>query len=321
MTIDQDWNGVTMWNTVQHNEIHLTNRILPKEINNLRAYLTPFLYQREQEKNADSTQKKEELKYRERIKTWVKEYKEQVEGIKAEDEDDDDEEGNESDIDLGMDDNEKKDGESIDDEFQQDDEEINPNEIIIRELNMDQYLKGDRIDQIGLKMQLGEDTQEELKVRENIDDVGGDGDDEEALAKAAASGDFFAKQKAARLKAEKSREDKHLLPQKFAAYPYCEFGDIDLIFNHKNVWANLQNSDPTKIFYHIHDDTMWLPFVRDNIYPHQWDLDGYENVEMFLKWQKFIVGQTNLEVNKQNPEWKQLHLKPVAHYLQSQLTT
>lgn len=39
------------------------------------------------------------------------------------------------------------------------------------------------------------------------------------------------------------------------------FGTIDLIFNHKNIWANLQNQDPARIYYHIHDDTKWLPLI------------------------------------------------------------
>ena len=38
----------------------------------------------------------------------------------------------------------------------------------------------------------------------------------------------------------------------FGKLPYPQ---IDLIFNHKNVFANLQNPNPQKIYYHIHDKT------------------------------------------------------------------
>jgi hypothetical protein len=38
---------------------------------------------------------------------------------------------------------------------------------------------------------------------------------------------------------------------------------IDIIFNHKNIWANLGNSDPASIFYHIHDNSKWLPLIAD----------------------------------------------------------
>ena len=81
-----------------------------------------------------------------------------------------------------------------------------------------------------------------------------------------------------------------------------------MIFNHKNVWANLQHADPTKILYHIHDDTMWLPYVRDDIYPHQWDDDGEEMVEKFQKWKKFCNRETNLDIDKNNPDWMKMKL-------------
>ena len=36
---------------------------------------------------------------------------------------------------------------------------------------------------------------------------------------------------------------------------------IDVIFNHKNIWANLQNANPQVIKYDIHDNTQWLPLI------------------------------------------------------------
>ena len=68
------------------------------------------------------------------------------------------------------------------------------------------------------------------------------------------------------------RQDKHLLPTEsffvgskkvvddFTKLP---FQSIDLIFNHKNIWANLQNPDPAVIYYDIQDNTKWLPLIAD----------------------------------------------------------
>ena len=85
------------------------------------------------------------------------------------------------------------------------------------------------------------------------------------------------------------------------------------------MWANLQNADPTKIYYHIHDDTQWLPFVRDSIYPHQWDEDGEEDITNFLKWQKYNESaSSHLEVDKSNPEWKKLKLKTIDYMIKGE---
>ncbi len=86
-------------------------------------------------------------------------------------------------------------------------------------------------------------------------------------------------------KQENMREDKHLLPKAFKQKETCEWSEIYLIFNHKNIWANLQNADPMLISYELHDDTLWLPFVRDSTYPHRWDDDDFLN---FKRWQKFV---------------------------------
>lgn len=73
--------------------------------------------------------------------------------------------------------------------------------------------------------------------------------------------------------------------------PTSEYSEIHLIFNHKNVWANLQNTDPVKIRYELHDDTQWLPYVRDDTYPHRWDLEA--DLIKFKQWQKFVEREKN----------------------------
>lgn len=60
------------------------------------------------------------------------------------------------------------------------------------------------------------------------------------------------------------REDKHLLPienfkdkksGKILEKLVLPYSHIDIIFNHKNIWANLQNPDPSHIFYHLHNQS------------------------------------------------------------------
>lgn len=46
------------------------------------------------------------------------------------------------------------------------------------------------------------------------------------------------------------------------------FGSIDVIFNHKNIWGNLQNPNPAVIWYHIHDNTKWIPLIADPNFEH-----------------------------------------------------
>lgn len=41
------------------------------------------------------------------------------------------------------------------------------------------------------------------------------------------------------------------------------YKSIDIIFNHKNVWANLQNPDPGCILYHIFNEIQWMPLITD----------------------------------------------------------
>jgi hypothetical protein len=40
---------------------------------------------------------------------------------------------------------------------------------------------------------------------------------------------------------------------------------IDIIFNKKNVYMNLQHYDPSRIIYDIYDDTLWYPFCKEPV--------------------------------------------------------
>jgi hypothetical protein len=39
------------------------------------------------------------------------------------------------------------------------------------------------------------------------------------------------------------------------------WGSIELIFNHKNIWANIQHQNPSKIMYELHNTNQWRPFL------------------------------------------------------------
>ena len=138
-----------------------------------------------------------------------------------------------------------------------------------------------------------------IDEEDSEDEDGGDGKGEPT--------NFFAKQRAEMQRQENLRDDKHLLPASFGKkipQPVSDYGEIDLIFNHKNLWANLQNADPLKIKYEIHNDNMWLPFVRDNSYPHRWD--GDEELLKFKRWLKFVecerTGEKMGNIADENPD-------------------
>ena len=131
-------------------------------------------------------------------------------------------------------------------------------------------MKGEDINFIGQLDAMGIDKKNYLRTRDYDDGGGG----VEKVPNA-----FFRKQEEERIRNEKMRADKHLLPVEKFTDPVTKkkvvddfgklpFHTVDLIFNHKNIWANLQNPNPQVIMYHIHDETKWLPLVTDPDEPH-----------------------------------------------------
>ena len=118
---------------------------------------------------------------------------------------------------------------------------------------MDQSFKGDDINNIGLIQALGKETAKDLRNL-NYDDEdakpgAGGGKEEKKFSK------FFQKQEENRKRDEMMRPDKHLLPVEEFHDPVTgevvvddfdklPFHTIDLMFSHKNIYANLQNSNP-----------------------------------------------------------------------------
>ena len=286
----------------------------------MKGYLTPFTVQKELEKIQDKGSKTADYKYRERVKKWREEYMTKVEGITADDDDDEDDDGNDSELEaLGADDENKKDDEDSDEEYAQDVNFIDLDDIIVKYGDLDQELKGYDPYTVGKVMSVGEKYQSGLKEREFIDEEPEEDDAETASPENAGGGGFLAQQRAEMEKKKASRDDKHLLPHdKWVPPKECDYGHIDLIFNSKNIWANLQHHDPCRIYYHLHDDTQWLPFVADDIYPSKWDSGtspeplvgdkGKDEVMKFKKWQKFIEMEKmggpigNIEIDENDPK-------------------
>ena len=87
-------------------------------------------------------------------------------------------------------------------------------------------------------MSQGEFVQENLKKRENIEDDIDKEEEEEVTGQKEVKMNFFEIQRREMERKKAKRQDKHLLPKKFDNQ-ICDFGQIDFIFNHKNIWANM----------------------------------------------------------------------------------
>lgn len=91
MTIDKEFQAITMWDSVRHIQQKFLGRIRQNEVENLKAYLTPFVYQKDLVKSDREAQ----VKYMDRIKNWREEHRLKVEGVESESEEE------EADFDAG----------------------------------------------------------------------------------------------------------------------------------------------------------------------------------------------------------------------------
>lgn len=155
---------------------------------------------------------------------------------------------------LGMEEDGKDKGNSSEEEYKADVDFIENDEIIVKHGDLDQVLKGYRVELVGQQDALGRDLKEDLENRVDIEDREPE-DDGTGEPKAV---NFFKAQREKMELEEGARDDKHLLPMtltiKDKVKPEIDYGEIHLIFNHRNIWANLQNADPLKIRYEIHND-------------------------------------------------------------------
>lgn len=227
MTINRTFDTVTFWEAKNHKHYVLKYRIDPGEEPYLESYLSPNLSQEDKQK----------------IEAIREQQKSLLDTLAEIDNDD-------IDVDLGRlpdSDDDDEDEEKADDDEGSDSNFEERLSKVIQYSDMDQSLKGDNIDYIGKIDALGKNTKEHLKNL-NYDDREADQIEEKPANK------FFAAQKEERERNERNRSDKHILPQEFKDpvtgkkhiddFGKLPFSTIDVIFNHKNMWANLQNPNP-----------------------------------------------------------------------------
>lgn len=143
--------------------------------------------------------------------------------------------------------------------------------------DLDQKYKGPNINYVGKIKALSKERQDHLK------DLDYFSDDEQGLTNAVGNrggqknrkpNKFLDQQEKDRAAKDAQKKDKHLYPkEKFKDFKTgleepsnrhrVPYSHVDLIFNHKNVWANLQNEHPSCIEYHIHNNRQWLPLISD----------------------------------------------------------
>ena len=229
MTINRAFNETTFWDPKQHRKFVLKGRIRKDQVVYLQNYLSPNLTpdqkalinkMREDARNARKPAEQEEVD----PDLFAK-------GVLEAEEDEDDEEKEEDSDDKS------------DSDFQENIEKI------INYSDMDQSFKGDDINNIGQIKALGKETAGDLR-KLNYDDedqkpgAGGGGGGEKKVNK------FFQKQEENRKRDELMRPDKHLLPVEEFHDPITgelvvddfdklPFHTVDIIFNHKNIYANL----------------------------------------------------------------------------------
>ncbi|EGR30333.1 hypothetical protein IMG5_134820 [Ichthyophthirius multifiliis] len=78
---------------------------------------------------------------------------------------------------------------------------------------------------------------------------------------------------------------------------------IQIIFNQKNVYGNINNQNPSQIYYHLHDKTQWNPFIKDfnqkigsffisaNPFPRMKQTESQEKYEKIIKEIKYGIAK------------------------------
>lgn len=109
------------------------------------------------------------------------------------------------------------------------------------------------MNKIGQIESLGKDRKKELKMLNYAEIDPGDDVPAPVVNK------FIELQQRKKKLDEQMNPEKHLLPKEIKNGKKkhedgfkLPFHSLDVIFNHKGMWANLQNNDPSKIKYHIH---------------------------------------------------------------------
>lgn len=92
---------------------------------------------------------------------------------------------------------------------------------------------------------------------------------------------------------EKVRKDEEqddtkvrLKPEIFRDNVITPYYSIEMIFNNKNIYANVGHHSPEQIYYHLHNKEKWMPFLNvtdENNQQKAWN----KNVGVFYDSRKF----------------------------------
>ena len=104
----------------------------------------------------------------------------------------------------------------------------------------------------------------------------------------------------------------YLTGKKLKAEPHqLPYSHIDLIFSHKNIWANLQNNHPACIVYHLHNNRLWLPLIADPSIPNSL-LAGLSK-----HFQEKLAGGEAQKSTNQIPSTSLIEARSQGHYLRT----
>ena len=156
--------------------------------------------------------------------------------------------------------NEEESKEVTDDEKESDSDFMENMDKLVYYEDLDEKYKGaGNINLVGKVEGLSKEKREHLKQLDYFEE----GEEEESADKKKKGNVFLERQDKERVERERKRTDKHLLPidhfydkksGKELEKLVLPYSTIDLVFNHKNIWANLQNPNPAYISYHMHNE-------------------------------------------------------------------
>jgi hypothetical protein len=232
MTISRDFEEVIFWEVKNHKHWVLKGRIQKGQKKFMEAYFNPIITKDEREQIKKNREH--------RLATSMAESMANMEEPPAK------KGGAEEESGSGDDDDKS------DDEGEEDSNFTNDIEKIINYSDMDQSFKGENINFIGQIDALGVNKKQELRDLNYAELEPGGAAPEKPMNK------FFAAKEKQRRQNEEKRKDKHLLPVEPKDFkdPKAKgqamvddkkewdgqklpFQQVDIIFNHKNVWANL----------------------------------------------------------------------------------
>lgn len=221
---------VTFWAPKAHKHYVLKHRIDRKEVQFLQNYLCPNLTKEDRERIEKIREDQKRKSFASLDNTKDADDFDPFGGLQK-----DEEEYEDKDSDGGLGEDNQNDSDFV--------EEL---DRVVNLSDVDQNFKGDNINSVGQLASLGKDHKSKLRLLDYDDGEAGDLGEKEPNK-------FIEAQQRKKKLDEQMNPEKHLLPKEICI-PGTKtkhnddfklpFPSIDIIFNHKNIWANLQNPDP-----------------------------------------------------------------------------